>query len=162
MKIIALSFFLAIPLIGLPDLPLLTDHPPLAFRLGDMRDKIFKASNENVEIYHSTIRDNEGRKIKCFLDFTGARKEKAGKEFSVLFALSKANEILKENLPKENLTDFEMVDFTRVIKQGNVSDIYVFQFIVKDFTPSGGLGYYPTIIVAIDSSGQHLGRFEID
>lgn len=144
--------------LGLPTLPLLTDHPPLVYRLGDLSEKIERALKS--EVHHSTIRNSKGDSIKCYLNFSKVSIDPKGGKLLKLPELIKTSfEILKHNLPEENLKGAELVDFTRVISQQDGKGVWVFQYIVKDFTPSGGLGFYPTVIVGLNVQGEHLGRF---
>lgn len=142
---------------ALPDLPLLTEHPPVAYRLGDLNEKVLSALKE--ETYHCTIRDERGGSVKFYLNFSKrpVLKRKVA-PLKITLMIEKARQILESALPASNLEGAELVDFTRILETKNSGGVWIFQYIVKDYSPSGGLGFFPTVLIGLNSNGEYLGR----
>jgi len=160
MKIFLLSnFFLVLLASALPELPSLIEHPPVAYRLGDLNEKILTALKK--ETYHCTIRDDKGGVVKFYLDYSKRPvipNKVAPLEMTLM--IKRSRDILEKALPASNLKGAELVDFTRILGNQKSGGVWIFQYIVKDFTPAGGLGYFPTVIIGLNSKGEYLGRFD--
>jgi len=141
---------------ALPKLPLLVGHPPVASRLGDVSSVFFSA--QIGEVCVCTIRGRDGMEIKFFLDLSKNHKSVKAKSYEQL--LKSAQKILEEALPAENLEGAEMVGSIKALRGEVDEDIWIFQYIVKDFTPAGGAGYFPTVLLALRPDGTFLGRTE--
>lgn len=156
MNIRVALLLLSSPCWGLPELPPLIEHPPVAHRLGVLRELATSAAKE--EVYVCVIRTKDHNEKRFYLDFSKNRGGEQIREFDEL--LEEAGKVLKGALPPSNLEGSELVGFTRVIGPTRNKDVWLFQYIVKDFTPAGGAGYYPTVVVALSSNGKFLGRVD--